>query len=93
MVLIRVEGNSMEPTLCSGDMVLVDGNHNYIDLYGGIYAIAIENSIMIKRVQLLFQNKTLKIISDNPKYEPIIVSPEEIQVTGKVIWIYRVIKR
>lgn len=93
MSLIRVEGDSMEPTLYSGDIVLVDGNRNFVDLHGGIYAILVNDSIMIKRIQLLFKEKTLKIISDNPKYEPIIVSPDDIHIIGKVIWIGREIER
>lgn len=92
MSLIRVEGDSMEPTLLCGDIVLVDGNRNFIDLHGGIYAIFVNDSIMIKRVQILLKEKALKIISDNPKYEPIILSPEEVHVIGKIIWIGREIE-
>lgn len=92
MSLIRVEGDSMEPTLFSGDIVLVDGNRNFVDLHGGIYAFYANDSIMIKRIQLLFNEKKLKIISDNPKYEPIIVPPDDIHVIGKVIWIGREIE-
>lgn len=93
MRLIRVESDSMEPTLYSGDIVLVDGNRNFVDLHGGIYAIFVNNSIMIKRIQLLFHEKKLKIISDNPKYEPIIVLPDDIHVIGKIIWIGREIEK
>ncbi|WP_283166872.1 XRE family transcriptional regulator [Thermodesulfovibrio yellowstonii] len=93
MSLIRVEGDSMEPTLYSGDIVLIDGNRNFVDLHGGIYAIYIKDSIMIKRIQYLFAEEKLKIISDNPKYESIIVSPDDLHVIGKVIWIGREIER
>jgi len=93
MSLIRVEGDSMEPTLFSGDIVLVDGNKSYVDLNGGIYAIYVNDAIMIKRIQLLFNEKKLKIISDNSKYEPIVVSPDDIHVIGKIIWIGREIEK
>jgi phage repressor protein C with HTH and peptisase S24 domain len=93
MSLIRVEGESMEPNLYSGDIVLVDGNRNFVDLHGGIYAIYVDDSIMIKRIQLIFNEKKLKIISDNTRYEPIIVSPDDIHVIGKVIWIGREIEK
>lgn len=93
MSLIRVEGDSMEPTLYSGDIVLVDGNRNFVDLHGGIYAIYIKDSIMIKRIQYLFAEEKLEIISDNQKYKPIIVSPDDIHVIGKVIWVGREIER
>jgi phage repressor protein C with HTH and peptisase S24 domain len=51
MSLIKVSGDSMQSTLLSGDIVLVDHGHNYIDPQGGIYAIAVDGEIMIKRVQ------------------------------------------
>jgi phage repressor protein C with HTH and peptisase S24 domain len=39
MSLIRVAGDSMEPTLHSGDIVLIDHSRDYVDPHGGIYAI------------------------------------------------------
>lgn len=92
MSLIRVSGDSMEPTLYSGDIVLVDHNRNYIDPQGGIYAIVINNIIMIKRLQL-YLTKRLRIISDNKKYEPLEAEPEQIIINGKVIWFGREIER
>jgi phage repressor protein C with HTH and peptisase S24 domain len=93
MSLIRVSGDSMESTLFSGDIVLVDHNRNYIDPQGGIYTIALDDAIMIKRLQLIYPKNILKIISDNPKYQTIEVSPDQIIVNGKVIWFGREIER
>jgi len=93
MVLIRVKGDSMEPTFYSGDIVLVDTNKNFVDIEGGIYAITIDNKIMVKRIQVLYNEGKLKIISDNPRYEPIIISPENIIINGKVIWFAREIEK
>jgi len=91
MSLIRVEGDSMEPTLYSGDIVLVDHNRNFISHDGGIYAIVIDDSILIKRLQVLYPERKIKVISDNPRYEPFIVSPGEIIINGKIIWFARMI--
>ncbi len=93
MSLIRIAGDSMEPTLLSGDLVLVDHGRNYVDPYGGLYAIAFDHSIMIKRIQLIHTTGRLRIISDNPKYQPIEADPTEIKVNGKVIWFGREIER
>jgi len=93
MVLIRVKGDSMEPTFYSGDIVLVDTNKNFVDIEGGIYAITIDNKIMVKRIQILYNEGKLKIISDNPLYEPIIISPEQTIINGKVIWFAREIEK
>lgn len=92
MSLIRVSGDSMEPTLYSGDIVLVDHNRNYIDPQGGIYAIAMDDIIMIKRLQL-YPTKKLRIISDNAKYAPLEAEPEQVIINGKVIWFGREIER
>lgn len=93
MSLIKVEGDSMEPTLLSGDLVLVDHSKQHIDTKGGIYAIAFDHEISIKRVQVLTHKKMLKVISDNKSYEAIELEPEKIIVNGKVIWYGRELER
>ena len=93
MSLIRVSGDSMEPTLLSGDLVLIDHGSQHIDPQGGIYAIAMDHEIMIKRVQVLYHKKVLKIISDNGRYEPMELGADQIKVNGKVIWYGRELER
>jgi phage repressor protein C with HTH and peptisase S24 domain len=93
MSLIKVEGDSMEPTLLSGDLVLVDHNKDFISPQGGIYAISIDHEIMIKRVQPLPAVNKIKIISDNGKYEPHEVDTDQVKVNGKVIWFAREIEK
>lgn len=89
MSLIRVSGDSMEPTLYSGDIVLVDHSRNYIDPQGGIYAVAFDDVIMIKRVQVIYPSNKVRILSDNAKYEPLEASSEWVAINGKVIWFGR----
>lgn len=93
MSLIRVSGDSMEPTLQSGDLALVDRGKNYVDPQGGIYAIAIDQAIMIKRIQVLHPSMRLKVISDNARYESIETDSEKLLINGKVIWFGREIER
>jgi len=92
MSLIKVSGDSMEPTLLSGDLVLVDHGRNSIASQGGIYAISIDDEIMIKRVQPSFPDKLL-IISDNKQYAPYKMSTANVRVNGKVIWYARDLER
>ena len=92
MSLIKVAGDSMEPTLLSGDLVLVDHSRNSIASQGGIYAIAVEDEIMIKRVQPAFPDKVL-VISDNKQYSPYEIAADKIRVNGKVIWYARDMER
>lgn len=93
MSLIRVSGDSMEPTLQSGDLVLIDHGRNFIDPQGGIYAISMDDTIMIKRLQLIYPTKTLKIISDNSRYAPLETVSDQVKVNGKVIWFGRELER
>ncbi|MHB8772997.1 MAG: XRE family transcriptional regulator [Syntrophales bacterium] len=92
MSLIKVDGDSMEPTLLSGDLVLVDHGRDSIASQGGIYAIAIDDEIMIKRVQPVIPDKLL-VISDNKQYPPFEVSRNAVRINGKVIWYAREMER
>lgn len=92
MSLIKVRGDSMEPTLLDGDLVLVDHGRASIASQGGIYAIAIDDEIMIKRVQPVFPDKLL-VISDNKQYPTQEIATENVRVNGKVIWFARDLER
>jgi len=93
MSLIRVSGDSMEPTLVSGDLVLVDHGRNVIDPQGGIYAISLDDTIMIKRLQLVLTTSRLKIISDNGRYDSAEIEAEQVGINGRVIWFGRELER
>lgn len=92
MSLIKVSGDSMEPTLRDGDLALVDHGRNNIASQGGIYAIALDDEIMVKRVQPIFPNKLL-VISDNKQYPAQEIAAENVRVNGKVIWYARDLER
>ena len=89
MSLIAVSGDSMEPTLMSRDLVLINHAHNYLDPQGGIYAIALGEVILIKRLQILYPSGKVRIISDNEKYDSFDLSHEEVKINGRVIWFGR----
>jgi phage repressor protein C with HTH and peptisase S24 domain len=92
MSLIKVRGDSMEPTLLDGDLVMVDHGRNSIASQGGIYAISINDEIMIKRVMPVYPDKLL-VISDNKQYPPQEWAAENVRVNGKVIWYARDLER
>ncbi|MBU0992059.1 MAG: helix-turn-helix domain-containing protein [Proteobacteria bacterium] len=89
MVMMDVVGNSMEPELKDGDTVLVNQAHKDI-LAGAVYAVGVDDTILIKRVEKL--PNTLVLQSDNKNYSPIFLKGEEIKsvvIIGKVLWICR----
>jgi phage repressor protein C with HTH and peptisase S24 domain len=91
MSIIKVQGDSMEPTLLSGDLVLVDHSKD-ATTRGGLFAITIDQEILIKRIQPLMDSKLL-VISDNGKYTTLEIAVENIHINGKVIWFAREIER
>ena len=92
MVLMKVCGDSMEPDIRHGDMVLVDQGKTQI--YGhAIYAMGINEEIYVKQVETL-PGGTLVLRSRNPEYEPIRVDlrgdlADSVRVIGRVIWCCR----
>jgi phage repressor protein C with HTH and peptisase S24 domain len=82
-------GNSMEPEIHEGDTVLIDQSQRDI-IAGGIYAVGVEDTVMVKRVEK--RPGGLALLSDNHDYSPIVLRGEELEtvrVIGKVIWLGR----
>lgn len=92
MVLMKVCGDSMEPDIRHGDMVLVD--QGKCQIYGhAIYAMGINEEIYIKQVETLPGGR-LVLRSRNPEYSPISVDlhgdlADSVRVIGRVIWCCR----
>jgi SOS-response transcriptional repressor LexA len=80
---IRVEGESMEPTLKSGSIVFVDRSRTDTSK-DGIYVVSSTGGLFVKRLRVRADG-FVELISDNTLYENEIVSPEEISIVGKVV--------
>ena len=88
LVLMRVRGTSMEPTIMPGDIVLIDKGRKRIH-EGLIYALGLGEIIVIKRLALLARGRAL-IISDNrAEFPPEETTLNDIRVIGRVIWFGR----
>ena len=86
MVLMDVIGDSMEPFICQGDTVLVDQSQTTVRSQS-VYAVGVEDSIMVKRVSL--ENSMVTLLSDNTAYSPIVPQGDELlsfRVIGRVVW-------
>lgn len=86
LVALFVSGDSMEPTLTSGDVVLIDKSRA-ARADDGVYVLRIGEAVKVKRVQFLAGQK-LKIVSDNKAYEPETIDPkkEDVKIIGQVVW-------
>lgn len=90
LILMRVTGDSMAPTLMSGDTVMLDVGRRTIK-EGEIYALRVDNTIIIKRLSCRIGG-TVMIISDNREaFEPYEANPADVHVIGQVIFFSRVL--
>lgn len=90
LALIEMEGDSMEPTLRSGDQGLVDLTQRNPQAQPGIYVIFTEGGLQVKRLSAHPISGRLRIASDNPAYPSYDdVKPKDVRVIGRVIWIGR----
>lgn len=80
--IIQVDGDSMYPTLQSGDHVIIDETQTHGT--DGIYAIQLHNQILIKRLQFNLDG-TIDIKSDNKSYDTKSYDPKETQIELTVI--------
>lgn len=84
---IRVQGDSMEPTLADGDDILVDTGTHAKRLRDGIYVLRRDEVLMVKRLAPNPAGGTVTIRSDNPAYpEWPDCDPASFELIGRVIW-------
>ncbi|HJS11957.1 S24 family peptidase [Sphingopyxis sp.] len=85
--IIRVEGDSMAPTLDDGDDILVDGGDAAARLRDGIYVLRMDDVLMVKRVARAPGQGRISVISDNPHYRSWDDLPmASVQLVGRVVW-------
>jgi len=85
--IIRVEGDSMAPTLDDGDDILVDGGDAAARLRDGIYVLRMDDVLMVKRVARAPGPGRISVISDNPHYRSWDDLPMgSVQLVGRVVW-------
>lgn len=85
--IIRVEGDSMAPTLKAGDDILVDLGEALQRLRDGIYVLRADDSLVVKRLALHPVGGRVTVQSDNPAYPDWPdCGIDEINCIGRVIW-------
>lgn len=86
--LVRGIGESMEPTLRTGDRVMVDINERQLTRAHGIYWIDHLGTHGIKRLRASARGKVM-IMSDNPTVPDFEADAADIRIEGRVIWFAR----
>lgn len=78
------DGDSMEPTIRSGDPLLIDRGQINPVMADGIWAFAFGDVGMIKRLRPL-PDGNVEIHSDNPLVRPALATEGELKIFGRVI--------
>lgn len=87
---IVAAGDSMEPTIADGAMVLIDTARTALD-QDGIYALVVDDQARLKRVARQTDGSVL-LISDADRYPPERLDRDtasRLQVVGRAIWTER----
>jgi lambda repressor-like predicted transcriptional regulator len=85
LAVVKVDGDSMVPTLHDGDLVLVDRANRRLNREG-LYAIKVGDTAWVKRISLNLKSQKIRVLSDNPLVpkQPE-MDEEELSVVGRVI--------
>ena len=88
LVLMRVQGRSMDPTIQDGDTVMIDTGRQVIK-EGLLYALRFDSTVMIKRLSFRPGGR-IQVISDNrQEYDPFEADLSELHVIGQIVFFCR----
>lgn len=86
--LVGVTGDSMNPNLHDGDLVLIDRRKTSVRDRRIYAVIDIDGSALVKRLEII-PNEALILRSDNPDHDTIFrngTDMNRVQVLGEVVW-------
>ena len=85
--IIRVDGESMAPTLNDGDDIMVDHEDDADRLRDGVYVLRLDGVLMVKRVAMGPLRGRFSVLSDNPHYPDWAdIDPAMVAIVGRVVW-------
>lgn len=84
--LVSVAGDSQEPELSDGDLVMIDASARR--LRDGMHVVRLADALLIKRVQI--QGGTVRLKSANTAYDDIVVDMaaegDQFEILGRAVW-------
>lgn len=95
LYLIYVQGDSMEPALRAGDVILVNRNCAHAQ-HDGVFVLVLDGTLLVKRLQSLPGGR-VRVSSDNPAYQPFELQKSSLYpenqpegdgpgIIGRVVW-------
>ena len=88
--ILTINGDSMEPTICHNDIVIIDTNQK-VPSPPSIFIIFDGLGLSAKRLEYVFANdyQRIRVISDNPRYSTYERLVSDVTVVGRVVWFSR----
>jgi len=85
--IIRVDGESMAPTLSDGDDIMVDHDDDADRLRDGVYVLRLDGVLMVKRIAMGPLRGRFSVLSDNAHYPDWTnIDPALVDIVGRVVW-------
>jgi transcriptional regulator with XRE-family HTH domain len=90
----RLGGDSMEPVLVSGGIVIADLSQNDLSRLreGSVYVLCwdlYDGECAAKYLRWAEKGRWLSIESENKRYAPVVKAVDEVRLIGKIIWAWR----
>lgn len=86
LILLHAAGDSMEPSIRDGDVLLVDRSQT-TPKSEKIFVVRIGSEGFVKRLRI--ENGHVSLISDNRFYQPFERPARDVHVIGRVVWFGR----
>lgn len=87
LFVTRGVGDSMQPVINHGDLVIIDRSQRTIGRDDQIWALAISGMHTIKRVRV--RGNEVRLLSPNPDVGNDVATADEVHVIGKVVFVGR----
>lgn len=91
-ICLRVNGQSMEPDILNGDVILIRPSIDWNSLSGKICAVRVDGSITLKKMMLDYAKKLIFLVSLNDDYQPIVIDPnnhQDVNLVGYLFFLFR----
>lgn len=82
LIAFEISGDSMMPTITNGDMVVCEALERGEPIRDNQVYVVVTDVVVAKRIQQIKSGsivKEMRLISDNDRYQPYTVSPEEVR--------------
>jgi phage repressor protein C with HTH and peptisase S24 domain len=87
LVAFEISGDSMMPTITNGDIVVCEALERGEPIRDNQVYVVVTDVVVAKRIQQIKEGSRLRemrLISDNDRYQPYTVTPEEVQQVLRV---------